>query len=141
MKAGTSWMAGIEPDGATHLRGLLDEAAASLDACGLRIQRLLDGAGTTCRAPIDIREASRLCVGTADELSRRLAVIQGGVADIRSLGEVPIRGPVFDVGPTVTGCGTAPAPVLVMSCNPLQLRTEIFGRPPAPLGPGLRPPS
>ena len=75
-----SWLVGLEPQGALRLRGALDDAASSLDACASRVQRLLDEAGTNCRAPMDIRGAARTCAGTAQDLSRRLSVIRDGPA-------------------------------------------------------------
>lgn len=130
------WLVGIDPDGALRLRGALDDAEASLDACASRVQRLLDEAGVACRAPMDIRGAARTCGGVAHDLSRRLAVIQASVPAPRPGAGVSLPGPGIRLGGTAGGCGVAPAPVLVTSCYPPQPHVGVFGRPPVPLGLG-----
>ena len=74
------WLVGIEPRGAAQLRGLLDDAAASLDACAGRVQRLLDESGVACTVPQEIRNVGRTCVGTAEDLAGRTRLVEGGEA-------------------------------------------------------------
>lgn len=134
-----SWLVGIEPEGAARLRTLLDDAAASLDASAGRVQRLLDEAGTTCGAPMDIRGVARTCEGTAEDLSRRMLVIEGGGPRGRIGTGLSLRGPHVERGPSGAGCVVDPAPLVVMSCNPPLVRPEILGQPGRPLGSEVSP--
>ncbi|HET7488042.1 MAG TPA: hypothetical protein VFJ85_08940 [Acidimicrobiales bacterium] len=69
-------LVGVDPDAARRLALLLDDAATSLTGCAGRVQRLLDEAGVSCLAPVDLRDVAGWCGTAAADVRRRSRDVQ-----------------------------------------------------------------
>ena len=139
----TGQLVGLEPGGATRLRGLLDHTATWLDECAGRVQSLLDEAGVRCTAPMEIRGAARTCQGTGVDLGGRIPLVEDG----GGLGAGPVWIP-FDprqtrlglsqvVRSVPEGCGPVPVMDVLLPCSRPRPSPGIFVRPDRPAGPFL----
>ena len=61
----------MAPQGGADLQRALDDAAHQIDACSIRIQRLLDDAGVTCGVPRDVRSTAGWCRGQSFDVGLR----------------------------------------------------------------------